>query len=830
MIHVFLFFVSFVFFIGVSMDSSYAATRLGSHLNITNPTTTTAFLVTQQNNLSSSTSIGGAMRLINTLNSGAGFIAYTNFGAGATGRLMNLRCDNANFDQSCLNINYDGTVDAFTVNAQQNNSVGMSAADISSTNRNHTALGVSGYERAHGTIKVDHKHDSSIDSSDANAAAISINLDGSGTAAQGLYIYSDGNTSGNLISLNNKGVRPLFVDEFGSLFMRFAANISLGHGITPDNTLNVNGTGLFRNFAAKNALTIEQRINVGNNLYKGALVVNNTGNNDTGLLIFSNSSSPSTGSASLLRIEVENENYDAPIVRINSNSTSSQGLIRLDSITPEIEYVETDQVAPDGKFETRVQDKRFQINSRNAADNSFENLFLLRAKQEWSSGDESLVELIGNVSSTTSDFIELANHRNSATTSIGIVWTNINAPLDMARIHVKGGASFLKPEMFLAINGTNILSLNTNQIVTNRTLNLTSNNLTQVDYGFFDKGIQMNGINVCLQNGTNCQSSTASNETDLIVWTNTSIETKIKTGYPQNVSIYGTLNITDISNTGSLPSVSIRTGSGATNFLDFNNNFYMGKQTDVFGFHTYSSGEVIGMATQGVLNVFNLNGGTGTATVIAQNQVRLNTVNDSANANITTNIIRFKFNTGNKTHLPISFGIGNDGIYATENQIRMVIDSRDVFNMTGRELDLGERNITTPYAKFAGEIINITGHRHTGVVGDGEVIPHNQTRPVRDFNTVYQAGSRARIIYVSLNAQTSLLVDPDDAFGTAYIGTASPPVTKVGEVGLHGISGLSINQTSMMTIIVQANEFYTINRTTAGSGALNIAHWNEVEL
>lgn len=62
---------------------------------------------------------------------------------------------------------------------------------------------------------------------------------------------------------------------------------------------------------------------------------------------------------------------------VHTNASNSQGGIRLDSPSPEIEFVETDQVGTDGtgKFEIRVQNDIFSINGRNSADSSFEQAF-----------------------------------------------------------------------------------------------------------------------------------------------------------------------------------------------------------------------------------------------------------------------------------------------------------------------------------------------------------------------------------------------------------------------------------------------------------------------
>jgi hypothetical protein len=48
--------------------------------------------------------------------------------------------------------------------------------------------------------------------------------------------------------------------------------------------------------------------------------------------------------------------------------------IRIDDPNPDIELIETDQVAPAGKYEIAVQSDKLQINGRNANDNAFETI------------------------------------------------------------------------------------------------------------------------------------------------------------------------------------------------------------------------------------------------------------------------------------------------------------------------------------------------------------------------------------------------------------------------------------------------------------------------
>lgn len=81
----------------------------------------------------------------------------------------------------------------------------------------------------------------------------------------------------------------------------------------------------------------------------------------------------------LVLIETTNSLWDRPLLRIIDNSSAGGAAnIRLDSTggTPDIEFVMSSGgvVSPDGKFEIDLSSngKKIRINSRNAADNSFE--------------------------------------------------------------------------------------------------------------------------------------------------------------------------------------------------------------------------------------------------------------------------------------------------------------------------------------------------------------------------------------------------------------------------------------------------------------------------
>ena len=77
----------------------------------------------------------------------------------------------------------------------------------------------------------------------------------------------------------------------------------------------------------------------------------------------------------LVMIETTNVLWDRPMLRINGvSSLGGAANIRIDDPNPDIEFIETGQVSPAGKFEIAINEDIFQINGRNAADNSFEQI------------------------------------------------------------------------------------------------------------------------------------------------------------------------------------------------------------------------------------------------------------------------------------------------------------------------------------------------------------------------------------------------------------------------------------------------------------------------
>jgi hypothetical protein len=85
--------------------------------------------------------------------------------------------------------------------------------------------------------------------------------------------------------------------------------------------------------------------------------------------------------SAVLEVAATNPAYNQPALRIKQVSQhGGAASIRIDDPNPDIEFVETDQVAPAGKYEIAVQSDKLQINGRNANDNGFETIVVFQRR------------------------------------------------------------------------------------------------------------------------------------------------------------------------------------------------------------------------------------------------------------------------------------------------------------------------------------------------------------------------------------------------------------------------------------------------------------------
>ncbi|MBV8436674.1 MAG: hypothetical protein JOY95_04085 [Silvibacterium sp.] len=107
--------------------------------------------------------------------------------------------------------------------------------NVVSANTAFSACEVSGHETAHGTLKISHVNPGPDLNSDANAAAISIDLQAGetgGTAAQGIFLKSTtGGSSGKILNyVDSTGVTLFALLPDGSLLLRPLAAPPRGTG------------------------------------------------------------------------------------------------------------------------------------------------------------------------------------------------------------------------------------------------------------------------------------------------------------------------------------------------------------------------------------------------------------------------------------------------------------------------------------------------------------------------------------------------------------------------------------------------------------------------
>ena len=109
------------------------------------------------------------------------------------------------------------------------------ALNIVSANTAFSAAEVSGHETGHGTLKVSHVNPGPGPAEDANAAAISVDLQSGtagGTAAQGIFLKSTtGGTTGKIINyVDSSGVTMFALLADGSLLLRELDTVPSGTG------------------------------------------------------------------------------------------------------------------------------------------------------------------------------------------------------------------------------------------------------------------------------------------------------------------------------------------------------------------------------------------------------------------------------------------------------------------------------------------------------------------------------------------------------------------------------------------------------------------------
>jgi hypothetical protein len=181
--------------------------------------------------------------------------------------------------------------------------------------------------------------------------------------------------------------------------------------------------------------------------------IRNTANDGSAIRIETDNGSGQ--SAPLAFLHVTNPTFNDDILRIMSDSETSRGLIRLDSPAPEMEFVETDQTAPAGKFEVRVQNDRFSVNGRNSADTAFEEIFTVTRTAEggrigFGVADDDpdyFTELRFSTFDTQNPFLNLVNTANSANACPGVGWYDIPGTVQTSMLCSKTGNGHTAAEL-----------------------------------------------------------------------------------------------------------------------------------------------------------------------------------------------------------------------------------------------------------------------------------------------------------------------------------------------------------------------------------------------
>jgi len=151
-------------------------------ITVTNTGTTNGIRIQQNGNTSASTSVGGALNIQNTNNTGAGLTVYSNKGADASGHLMQVRSGNQAFDRNSFFVDHSGTTAALNIvnrrgasNTAFDGGNSNVAANITSYNRDISAVWVRGNEIDSGTVKITHTGQGSGGvATDSVAAGLSI--------------------------------------------------------------------------------------------------------------------------------------------------------------------------------------------------------------------------------------------------------------------------------------------------------------------------------------------------------------------------------------------------------------------------------------------------------------------------------------------------------------------------------------------------------------------------------------------------------------------------------------------------------------------------------
>lgn len=196
-------------------------------------------------------------------------------------------------------------------------------------------------------------------------------------------------------------------------------------------------------------LSVEGSSTLGNKAIAGFFTATST----TATSTFAGSILVGTTTVATAKLEINDQSGSLGsaygLLRLNDADTSGGTYsIRMDSPNPDIEFIETDQTAPAGKYELAVQGNVFQINARNAANDSFDNFIQFRQPQ---GVPNYLMSIVASTTSATSDALQIQNSISSSGAAPGLSWYTNTGAFKTARLSSAqgsgGAASFLKFEV-----------------------------------------------------------------------------------------------------------------------------------------------------------------------------------------------------------------------------------------------------------------------------------------------------------------------------------------------------------------------------------------------
>ena len=193
------------------LASGQNLTLLGATFTGTVPGSLNAVKFSMSGASATSASTGGVVNITTTGHTGAGVVVYSNRGNDAGGRLVSIWADNAAFNQSAFYCRYDGVANAAVIDNQGTGTSNV-ALTVTSTNAADTTLGISGTQTTRAVLKITH-----TGGAGTSGAAITIQKDGTDTAAQGIFGDADATATGKWLNLRLGGTEVFVVSAGGNL-------------------------------------------------------------------------------------------------------------------------------------------------------------------------------------------------------------------------------------------------------------------------------------------------------------------------------------------------------------------------------------------------------------------------------------------------------------------------------------------------------------------------------------------------------------------------------------------------------------------------------------